>query len=171
MKLIFLSLALNTGLVFDASTAVEERMRQRREIHGAFVPRHDATSARWRWDSPVVFHAGQRGGRNLRFGYMSGVTLIEKLKNSDTPKNGYGNSVSVSKALVAVGAKGEDKVYLYNPLDGAALTGSPYGYGGSSDQFGHAVATYGDVLIVGAPDAFENDENIDGKVYIGKPMS
>ena len=48
--------------------------------------------------------AGQRRGRNLRFGYFVKPQLIKKLEHVKLSHSGYGNSVSISDTHVAVGA-------------------------------------------------------------------
>ena len=93
--------------------------------------------------------AGQRRGRNLRFGYFVKPQLIKKLEHVKLSHSGYGNSVSISETHVAVGAKGVGVVYVYDASDGTEIGNQLYQTG--AGQFGHAVATSGGVLVVGAP--------------------
>lgn len=68
---------------------------------------------------------------------------------------------------VAVGAEGLGSVFLYSPTSGNLLTvfESPVG-GASKGQFGRALATAGNHLIVGAPLASAAGKSAAGQVFI-----
>ena len=153
MKLIGLLLSLAVrARTYDATTAEEREHPCGNEISSA--PGHSSIPT------------GQRRGRNLRFGYTSGPQLIKKLEHAKLSHSGYGNSVSISEQHVAVGAKSVGVVYVYDASDGTEIGNQLWQTG--TDQFGHAVATSGGVLVVGAPDAGNNGE---GKAYVYDDLS
>ena len=121
---------------FDDATTAEEREHPcGNEISSA--PAHSSI--------PI----GQRRGRNLRFGgYTSGPQLIKKLNHPGWENSGFGNSVSISETHVAVGAKGTGTAFVYDATDGEEINEL---WATAGEQFGHAVATSGGWLVVGAP--------------------
>lgn len=79
--------------------------------------------------------------------------------NAATADDGFGTSVSLAGNMLVVGAPGEDgdrgAAYLFGLAGSTATMEQRFGGsdGASGDQFGAAVATNGDRIVVGAPGA------------------
>lgn len=107
----------------------------------------------------------------------SGGFIETKLSaSSGSPGDMFGHSVAISAATgtVAVGAPGEageGAVYLYGPDGSGGFTETKIvaSDGAVGDAFGHAVAAFSDLIVVGAPAADTSSASSAGKVYLYGP--
>lgn len=97
-------------------------------------------------------------------GWQSTSTFIAKLFASDGQRSGYfGKSVATARKTIAVGAPAttgarSGEAYVFVKPDSGWVSGSQTAIltaldGASSDYFGRSVATDGNTIVVGAPDA------------------
>lgn len=163
--------ALDAGLVkvFDSSTgALLEILRNPAPGEGDQFGHSLAVSGtRVAVGAPYDYTASIRGGGAHLFD-LGGANPTEPLMSfiNPAPKSGYyfGRSITISGTLVIVGALGDTagahdtgRVYVYdseggNPTTPVSVLTSPNSR--AYDQFGFAMASDGDLVVVGSP--FDN---------------
>lgn len=94
-------------------------------------------------------------GRAYLFNPGTGQLLLSFLSINAQSNGGFGASIAVSQANVAVGAPGENagagRVYYFDCTTAVPLQVLELPSPGEGDQFGYAVATTGTTVYVGAP--------------------
>jgi hypothetical protein len=94
-------------------------------------------------------------GRAYLYNPGTGQLLLSFLSTNAQSNGGFGASIAVSQANVAVGAPGENagagRVYYFDCTVAAPLQVLELPTPGEGDQFGAAVATIGTTVYVGAP--------------------
>ncbi len=148
-----------SAYLFDASTGAEI---------AKLLPSDGASGEEFGWsiairDGVVAVGAikggdqGSRSGSVYLFDALTGVQIFKLLPSDGISSDEFGNSISISGGMVAVGAPDHDddgsrsgSVYLFDVSTGVEISELLPNDGGSGDRFGWSVAIDNGIVAVGS---------------------